>query len=452
MARSVPLLIGATLLLGMLALLAACAATVPADNEAAHASGMGEEVQYSFFVAGHTYGVPNVNNEGVHPPFKSWFPEINSRNLDFGIFTGDTVMRSTAADWDEIDADLAELTLPVYFAVGNHDMGKRELFVSRYGPTYHSFEHKGDLFIILDSELDPGNISGEQLAFLEETLRSAEARNVFVFMHMVIWVREGTPYYELKGELNNKKRYDFRSNFWSEVEPLFRELESEVYVVAGDVGVPWAMPLFYDHYENIHLIASGMGGSEEENFLFFHVGPGDVEIEVQRLDGKPLNLGSPEAYNLAHYTGEIWTAGVGNMQPLDYQLGPAIRLVGYHWLTPESVPGGEMQLLLHWQADATPEEDYTVFVHVLNDADEIAAQKDAMPGDGELPTSQWDVGPLIDDLRVVPLPPDMSAGEYRVAIGMYNWQTGERLPVHLPTGEEIPDQAIVLEQALRVTE
>jgi hypothetical protein len=140
------------------------------------------------------------------------------------------------------------------------------------------------------------------------------------------------------------------------------------------------------------------------------------------------------------------------MQVLDYRLGPAIRLVGYQLVTPESVPGGEMQLLLHWQADAAPQEDFTVFVHVLNDSGEIAAQQDTMPGDGELRTSQWAVGPLIDDLHVVPLPLNLPAGEYQVAIGLYNWQTGERLPVQLPSGEEVPDRAIVLEQVLTVSD
>lgn len=450
MARALLFLMGVSLVLGLLVLLVACTAEVPANSEAALPSATSEEVIYSFFVAGHTYGEPGVNNEGVHPPLESWFPEVNSRNLDFGVFTGDIVRTSTAADWDEIDADLSELTPRVYFAVGNHDMGNRELVVSRYGPTYHSFKHKGDLFIFLDSELDPGNISGEQLAFLKETLRSAEARNVFVFLHMLVWVREGTPYYELKGGLNNQKRYDFRSNFWSEVEPLLRELDSEVYVTAGDVGVSWAMPLFYDHYENIHLIASGMGGSEEENFLLFHVEPGDVQVEVQRLDGRPLNLGSLEAYNLAHYTGETGPATREEMLPLNYQLGSVIRLVGYRWLTAESVPGGEMQLLLHWQADGTPEEDYTVFVHVIDDTDKIVAQKDVMPRDGELPTTRWSAGSLIDDLHVVSLPTDIPAGEYRVVIGLYNWQTGERLPVYLPGGEEIPSWAIELDQVLTV--
>jgi len=257
---------------------------------------------YSFFVAGHTYGVPGVNNPGVHPPFKMLFPQINASHLDFGVFTGDIVIESTPTDWDEVDADLADLTPPVYFAVGNHDVTDRDLFISRYGPTYYSFEYQGDLFIVLDGELDPCNIVGEQMIFLQDILNAKNARNVFVFVHKLIWVTENTPYYVLQDKLNIPSEHNFQSNFWVDVEPLFRDLKAQVYVIAGDVGVPWAMSVSYEHYENIHLIASGMGGAEEENFLIFDVDSDGVRIQAQRLDGQPLNRGTVEAYNLAYYS------------------------------------------------------------------------------------------------------------------------------------------------------
>jgi hypothetical protein len=256
---------------------------------------------YSFFVAGHVYGTPGVNNPGVHPPFKEYFPELNARRSDFGFFTGDIVISSTPADWDEIDADLAELTTPVHFVVGNHDISNRQLFESRYGPTYYSFEHEGDLFVVLDSELDPCNISGEQMAFLEDALRSADARTVFVLVHRLIWVTEDTPYYTLRTGLNSAKGYNFQGNFWSEVAPLLHDLEAEVYVIAGDVGVTWAMSLFSEQDGNIHLIASGMGGAEEENYLLFQVRSDGVEIQVQRLDGQPLKRETIVAYSLAAF-------------------------------------------------------------------------------------------------------------------------------------------------------
>jgi len=294
-------LVGLCLILGLVGLLSIRIVSDSADHQVFFPL-IASPNQYSFFVAGHTYGVPGVNNTGVHPPFKARFSQINSSRLDFGVFTGDIVIGSTPTDWDEVEADLAELASPVYFVVGNHDMSNRDLFVSRYGPTYYSFEHRGDLFVILDGELDPCNITGEQMSFLQDALGASNARNVFVFVHKLIWVTEDMPYYVLQSQINSPTGYNFQSNFWTDVEPLLRDLDAQVYVIAGDVGVTWAMPVFYEHYEKIHLIASGMGGAEEENFLIFDIGPTGVQIQVQRLDDQPLKRGTIEAYDLAYYS------------------------------------------------------------------------------------------------------------------------------------------------------
>jgi len=143
--------------------------------------------------------------------------------------------------------------------------------------------------------------------------------------------------------------------------------------------------------------------------------------------------------------------GLARMQFLDYRLGSAIRLVGYELATPNLDPGDELRLALHWQADARPEAEYTVFVHVLNDVGELVAQRDSMPQDDTLPTIHWPVGLLIDDVHLIPLPPDTPPGEYHVVIGMYTWQTGERLPVYRPNGEEIPNGAIMFDQTFEVS-
>lgn len=295
------LLVGAGLILGLVGLLSAKTVFDSAGNRVFLPS-VAVTKHYSFFVAGHTYGVPGVNNPGVHPPFRALFPQINSDHLDFGVFTGDIVIKGTSTDWDEVDADLADLVFPVYFAVGNHDMSNRDLFTSRYGPTYYSFEYGEDLFIVLDGELDPCNITDEQMIFLRNVLSTSRGQNIFVFVHRLIWVTEGTPYYKLRDELNSSDGYNFQSNFWTDVEPLFRNLDAQVYIVAGDVGVTWAMPVFYEHYENIHLIASGMGGAEEENYLIFQVDSYGVQILVQRLDGRCLKRRTIEAYDLPYYS------------------------------------------------------------------------------------------------------------------------------------------------------
>jgi len=259
------------------------------------------EKHYRFLAAGHLRVMSAEDPPGLYAPFKAVFPQINAREPDLGVFTGDIVIWGTTANWDAVDADLAELALPVRFAVGNHDVTNRELFVSRYGPTFYRFEHDGDLFIVLDSELDSAGITGEQLVFLQNTLNASSAENVFVFFHKLLWVVEDTPYYALRDELNNPPGYNFQNNFWTHVEPLFRAFNAQVYLIAGDVGVPWAMALFCDSYENIHLIASGMGGAEEENYLIFDVDAHDVQVVAYRLDGQPLSQGHIEAYDLAFY-------------------------------------------------------------------------------------------------------------------------------------------------------
>jgi hypothetical protein len=257
---------------------------------------------YSFFVAGHTYGEPGAEFLGPHPPFREFFPQINDRSPDLGVFTGDIVPLGTPGNWDAVDVALTELASPVHFVVGNHDMTNRSLFVSRYGPTYYSFEYAGDLYVILDGELDLCNILGEQMEFLQQALNGTDAQNVFVFVHKLIWIAEDTPYYVLHDKINNTQGYDYQSNFWTEVEPLLHDLDAQVYVIAGDVGVAWAMPLFYESYDNVTLIASGMGGAVEENFLIFDVDSQGVQIQVQRLDSQPLSGGAIEAYNLTYYS------------------------------------------------------------------------------------------------------------------------------------------------------
>ncbi|MCF8358761.1 MAG: metallophosphoesterase [Prolixibacteraceae bacterium] len=127
---------------------------------------------YSFFVAGHTYGQPGVNNIGLHPPFKQKFSCIQSRSeIKFGILTGDIAAPvPTAKDWDEVDADIDSLGIPVYFAVGNHDMKERDLYEERYGDTYYHFIFNNDLFIVLDPNMNNWNISGKQLSFLKNVV------------------------------------------------------------------------------------------------------------------------------------------------------------------------------------------------------------------------------------------------------------------------------------------
>jgi len=167
--------------------------------------------------------------------------------------------------------DVDSLGLSVYFAVGNYDMENRPLYEGRYGATYYHFTYQQDLFIVLDPNIDSWNISGVQKQFLEDVLDTSASQvgNVFVFFHQI-----------LRREANNQFSYIYWNsnagrgssvNFWPEIEPLFRSLSNEVVMFAGDLGASWSSDVTYDKYDNITLIATGMGDSDGENFVVVNV-------------------------------------------------------------------------------------------------------------------------------------------------------------------------------------
>ena len=141
---------------------------------------------------------------------------------------------------------------------------------------------------------------------------------------------------------------------------------------------------------------------------------------------------------------------LGAMRGLNYYFGSDIRLLGYELTTPEPSPGGTLALTLYWQSRVRPDRDYTVFVHVLDASGQTVVGWDDMPGQNAFPTTRWRVGRLVDDTHVVPLPADLPAGEYWIALGLYFLQTGERLPIRGPEGEDIPDARIILEEVVKV--
>jgi hypothetical protein len=82
----------------------------------------------------------------------------------------------------------------------------------------------------------------------------------------------------------------------------------------------------------------------------------------------------------------------------------------------------------HWQALRPLDQDYTVFVHVLGPDGTQWGQQDTMPKANKLPTTRWRPGQMVDDAYIVDLKPGAPAnGPYRYELGLYQYQTGERL-------------------------
>ncbi len=130
------------------------------------------------------------------------------------------------------------------------------------------------------------------------------------------------------------------------------------------------------------------------------------------------------------------------LHDLSYELGGQIALVGYNSST-SLASSGTFTLTLYWRAHQATQEDYKVFVHLLDETGDIVAQDDTPPRGGRYPTWAWKPGDLVPDTHQLDLPAERPPGPYRLFVGMYHPETGERLPVSGPEGR-VPNDAIPL--------
>jgi len=110
-----------------------------------------------------------------------------------------------------------------------------------------------------------------------------------------------------------------------------------------------------------------------------------------------------------------------------------VALVGYSLLNDQLAAGDIAQITLFWRADQTPTRRYKVFVHMLDEASQIVAQRDAEPGGGARLTTLWEPGEMIADNYGLPIHPATPPGHYRLEVGLYDPETGQRLLT--PEGE-----------------
>jgi hypothetical protein len=118
-------------------------------------------------------------------------------------------------------------------------------------------------------------------------------------------------------------------------------------------------------------------------------------------------------------------------QPADADFGDQVRLLGMR-----RISGTELVLI--WQALASMETDYTLFVHVLDANGETLANADHLP---PRPTRGWRPGQLVPDRVTLALPSGLPAGDYGIEVGLYD--ASDPALTHLPLADGSGDRAIL---------
>jgi hypothetical protein len=123
-----------------------------------------------------------------------------------------------------------------------------------------------------------------------------------------------------------------------------------------------------------------------------------------------------------------------SLSPLTASFAGGIRLTGYRISTPEArgPADGDRQIevMLQWQPGKAVTRDYTVFVHLVDAGGQVVSQSDAQPGwVVPWPTHRWPAGqPVLDSHRLL-IAGQVPPGRYQVRVGLYYWETLERLPL-----------------------
>ena len=237
---------------------------------------------FEFVVIGDTR--PRFESESFRP-FESLITKINELKPALVLNLGDLIygygITGKEKQWDRYQAVAKTIQAPYYQLPGNHDTHSKEarkIYGQRFGKFYQSFDHGDCHFVLLDNTEKErwGYIGPDQLAWLQNDLKTTQARSVFVFLHFPDWEPERitTEYYE----------------FWAKtLHPLFKASRVRA-VFAGHYHAYGPTREF----DGIRYFITGGGGAELRpeykksggvyHFMKIHVSGDtfDVRVETER--------------------------------------------------------------------------------------------------------------------------------------------------------------------------
>ncbi|MDH7487431.1 MAG: archaemetzincin family Zn-dependent metalloprotease [Anaerolineae bacterium] len=105
----------------------------------------------------------------------------------------------------------------------------------------------------------------------------------------------------------------------------------------------------------------------------------------------------------------------------------------YIWLREVAVlndyvaPGDVVQVSLVWEAGQSVERRYKITLQLLDERNQVMAQRDAEPVGESRPTDGWRAGERIHDAHGLLIPLGTPPGSYRLIVGLYDRENGQRL-------------------------
>jgi hypothetical protein len=114
-------------------------------------------------------------------------------------------------------------------------------------------------------------------------------------------------------------------------------------------------------------------------------------------------------------------------------LGDGVEIHAVQPLLESVSPGETLTFFLAMRVHQTPTQAYRFFVHLQNEPTPYEGGTQWATGDAPLCAQVynpvWDTGETIVQTLTLPIPADLVAGTYHVAIGIYDPESGARLTI-----------------------
>jgi hypothetical protein len=181
--------------------------------------------------------------------------------------------------------------------------------------------------------------------------------------------------------------------------------------------------------------------------------PGELELRVVLLDPDSRPIGLPVSLAFLRIVGQArqFELPQAVQYPRRVNFDNLALLLGYDLEVsngePSSFvlrPSSTLRVTLYWQAVSQMQTSYTVFTHLLDPTNQVLAQHDGLPANGDWPTTGWLPGQVIVDRHTLVLQPGARPGQYVLEVGLYDALTGARVPATDENDQRQRDDRVAL--------
>ena len=276
--------------------------------------------RYRIIIGGHFHGESTNRSGYPASTLLANLDTINALGAHLFLSTGDLYMDARKDSARYAKALFSKLKVPFFNAPGNHDLlgpdSRDPLeFDLPFNPGRESDTIFYDRVLLLNTELEGGSITGDQLGRLGTLSDGIGMRNLFVVAHRPVWAEDDPQY---NGLFKDNTRSEFGTNYQKEVYPILERIarHAQVYWISGSLGGQAPSSIFFQqHAPNITYIQCAIRDEPRDALLIADVSPDSIGWSAFSLTGQQLM--APQAYDAAW-----WRGRVGKKEPFNWRLLP----------------------------------------------------------------------------------------------------------------------------------